>query len=223
MNVNPWRSVNSEPMTKPFKIVHSVLDSEALARVCAEQYGFAEQPDCEFLHRGMNDVYRLRAGTHQYALRAWRANWRSMDDVAYELEFLEFLKGRGLPVAPGIPTMSGASYFVVQAPEGPRALAAFEWVPGVKCAERIDADLAGRLGEILAEIHLAGMDFVPSTTRRTNPASLISDNLPDLGRLVADHPEDVAFYRELAPRLIEDQRLRQHLERDLAFEAGVLG
>ena len=86
VNANPWRSLNSEPMTKPFKIVHSVLDSEALARACAEQYGFSEQPHCEFIHRGMNDVYRLHAGADQYALRAWRANWRSMADVAYELE-----------------------------------------------------------------------------------------------------------------------------------------
>ena len=89
-------------MSEFFRTIHSVLDSEAIARACAEQYGFAEQPNCEFIHRGMNDVYLLRTKEQRYAVRAWRAHWRSMDDVAYELEFLQFLKNEGLPVVPGL-------------------------------------------------------------------------------------------------------------------------
>ena len=190
-------------MTKFFKTIHSVLDHEAVAQACAEQYGLEEPPHCELLHRGMNDVYLLRTRAGQYAVRAWRAHWRTMEDVAYELEFLEFLKKKGLPVAAGIPCLSGNRYFVVNAPEGPRALAAFEWVPGVKFAERLDPDLAGRLGRILADIHLAGMDFRPSKPRRTNPASLIAEQLPYLEQMVMQRPEDLSFYRNLAPRLIE--------------------
>jgi Ser/Thr protein kinase RdoA (MazF antagonist) len=190
-------------MTEYFSTIHSVLDNEALAKACAEQYGFNKLPYCEFFHRGMNDVYLLRTEAKQYAVRAWRANWRSMDDVRFELEFLEFLKDKGLPVVPGIRCRSGASHFVVPAPEGPRAIAAFEWVPGAKFAERADPKLVTRLGETMAEIHLAGIDFSPSKPRRTNPASLIGENLPHLERLIADHPKDLSFYRELAPRLIE--------------------
>ena len=186
-----------------FNTVHSVLDHQAVGQACAEQYGFDEQLHCELLHRGMNDVYLLRRVAKQYAVRAWRANWRTMDDVAYELEYLEFLKGKGLPVAAGIRCLSGARYFVVQAPEGPRALAAFEWVPGVKFADRIDLELAAQLGEILADIHLAGLDFSPSKQRRTNPAWLIRENLPHLERMVANRPDDLSFYRQLSPRLIE--------------------
>jgi Ser/Thr protein kinase RdoA (MazF antagonist) len=190
-------------MNALFKTIHSVLDPAAVAEVCAEQYGFGEVPQCQFIHRGMNDVYRLRAGSTQYALRAWRASWRSMDDVVYELEFLDFLKHRKLPVAAGIRCQSGARYFVVNAPEGPRALAAFEWVPGVKFAERIDVDLAARLGAVLADIHLAGVDFRPSIARRTNPAGLITDNMPYLEQLLSDTPADLDFYSELAPRLVD--------------------
>ena len=190
-------------MTEYFPTIHSVLDNEALARACAEQYGLEEALYCEFFHRGMNDVYLLRAGAKQYAVRAWRANWRSMDDVAFELEFLEFLKSKGLPVVPGIRCRSGAAYFVVPAPEGPRAIAAFEWVPGPKFAQRADAKLVARLGEVMAEIHIAGADFAPSKPRRTNPASMIDENLPHLQRLIADRPEDLSFYRQLAPRLVE--------------------
>jgi Ser/Thr protein kinase RdoA (MazF antagonist) len=190
-------------MNEFFKTSHSVLDHEAVAQACAEQYNFHEQLNCQFFHRGMNDVYVLRVGAHHYAVRAWRANWRTMDDVGYELEFLDFLHAKGLPVAPGIRCASGAPYFVVQAPEGPRALAAFAWVPGVKFADRIDDGLAVRLGAVLAEIHLAGIEFSPSKQRRTNPASLISENLPHLDQLLGDRPEDLSFYLELAPRLVD--------------------
>jgi Ser/Thr protein kinase RdoA (MazF antagonist) len=190
-------------MTEFFNIIHSVLDNEAVAQACAEQYGFDELPYCEFFHRGMNDVYLLRTPSNQYAVRAWRANWRSLNDVDYELEFLEFLKDKGLPVVPAVRCVSDARYFVVQAPEGPRALAAFEWVPGAKFAERIDPDLAARLGGVMADIHLAGAEFLPTKERRTNPPSLIGDNLPHLERLVATCPEDLSFYRKLTPRLIE--------------------
>ena len=190
-------------MTDFFPTTHSVLDNQAVGRACAEQYGFDEQPYCQLFHRGMNDVYVLRTRKEQYAVRAWRINFRSMDDVAYELEYLAFLKSKGMPVAAGTPTTTGASHFVVQAPEGPRALAAFEWVPGVKVSQRIDRDLAVRLGSMMADIHLAGMDFAPSKQRRTNAVSLVADNLPYLERMVANRPDDLAFYRELTPRLIE--------------------
>ncbi len=191
-----------QQMPQVFPTLHSVLDNEAVGQACAQQYGLHKQPYCELFHRGMNDVYRLRVAGKQYAVRAWRANWRSMDDVAYELEFLEFLKNHRLPVAPGIRTVSGASYFVVQAPEGARALAAFEWVPGVKFSDRIDIGLAVRLDQILADIHQAGEAFLPSKPRRTNAPSLMAENLPYLERLVSDRPSDLRFYRELAPRLI---------------------
>jgi len=186
-----------------FKIVHSVLDSEAVGRCCAEHYGLAEQPYCELFYRGMNDVYLLRTRDRQYAVRAWRAHWRTMDDVAYELEFLDFLKQKGLPVVPGNRCVSGAHYFVVEAPEGPRALAAFDWVPGVKFAERLDLDLVAQLGAVLADIHIAGMDFQPSRQRRTNPPELMTEQLPYLERIVARRPDDLNLYRRLAPRLAE--------------------
>ncbi len=197
------QAIAGNQMSEFFPTIHSVLDNEAVAGACAEQYGFSEQPYCELIHRGMNDVYLLRTKEQRYAVRAWRAHWRSMDDVAYELEFLRFLKDEGLPVVPGLPCRSGRHHFVVEAPEGPRALAAFEWVPGEKFVEKLDAKLAARLGATLADIHRVGGGFRPRRARRTNPPELIAAQFPYLERMMMDRSEDLRFYRQLAPRLID--------------------
>ena len=129
-------------MNELFKITHSVLDNNWVGAACAQHYDLEANLYCELLHRGMNDVYMLRTSSTQYAVRAWRANWRTMDDVAYELEYLDFLRDSGIGVAPAIRTKDGRHYFTVEAPEGPRALAVFEWAPGRKFAENMDEDVA---------------------------------------------------------------------------------
>jgi len=186
-----------------FKITHSVLDNNWVGAACAQHYDLEANLYCELLHRGMNDVYMLRTSSTKYAVRAWRANWRTMDDVAYELEYLDFLRDSGIGVAPAIRTKDGHHYFTVEAPEGPRVLAVFEWAPGRKFAEQLDEDMAVRLGEIMANIHDVGANFEPTKMRRTNHVSIIEENLPLVQRMVSDRPGEEEFYSNVVVRLVE--------------------
>ena len=70
---------------------HSIVDHDQLGALIRERYDVGKDTFCELIHRGMNDVYKVRDGNKVTACRVWRTKWRSFDDVAYELGFLEHL------------------------------------------------------------------------------------------------------------------------------------
>jgi Ser/Thr protein kinase RdoA (MazF antagonist) len=182
-------------------ISHSVLDADALARVLAEHYSFDGAPACQLLYRGMNDIYIVHDRARRYALRAWRTGWRSLDNVTYEVEFLDFLASHGFPVSNAIKAKDGSAFFVVAAPEGPRAVAVFMWADGHKLGAEPDGEVAHAIGATFARMHLKGREFQPSVPRITNPATALRDNVAALNRLVFDRPQDQALYSKVAPAL----------------------
>lgn len=178
-----------------------MLDAEALARELGSRYVFDGPPACQLLYRGMNDIYIVHDAARRYALRAWRTGWRSLDNVTYELEFLDFLQSKGLPVSPSIKAKNGAPFLVADAPEGPRALALFTWADGHKLGSAPDVASCRKIGAMFAKLHIVGQEFKPSIPRITNPASAFVKNLPALKKLVFDRPADYDLYARIAPAL----------------------
>ena len=111
-------------------IIHSVLDADAVGECIRERFGFSGLFQCELLTRGMNDVYLVRSGGDRFASRVWRHAFRDEAMVAYELAFLSHLRRAGLPVVSARRTTEGAFHVPVQAPEGERYLALFDWEIG---------------------------------------------------------------------------------------------
>jgi Ser/Thr protein kinase RdoA (MazF antagonist) len=134
-------------------------------------------------------------------VRTWRVAWRSFDDVAFELAVLDYLEGRGIPVAPGIRARDGSAYFTAELPEGPRPIAVFRWAPGHKLGAAPNRRDAERVGEAFADLHLAATGFVPSKPRRTNAPAALRANLPTFLRMVEERPEDAGFYIAATERI----------------------
>ncbi len=193
--------MTTEPATINVPISHSVLDADALAGVLAARYAFDGAPACQLLYRGMNDIYIVHDRTRRYALRAWRTGWRSLDNVTYEVEFLDFLARNGFPVSNTIKAKDGAAFFVAAAPEGPRAVAVFTWADGHKLGSAPDEKVAHAIGATFARLHLKGAEFEASVPRITNPATALRDNLPALKRLVFDRPQDQELYAKVSAAL----------------------
>lgn len=188
-------------MTSLFPVAHSVLDVGALADALAARYAFDGRPVCQLFYRGMNDIYIVHDDKRRYALRAWRANWREVSHVIYETEFLNFLAGQGLPVANTIPARDGSRYFLVDVQEGARPIALFDWADGKKFGAAPREDVARRIGETFAHLHLKSRSFRPSVARLTNPLSDLTDNVPHLMELVFDRPDDQRDYPRIAKNL----------------------
>lgn len=209
MNANPYPDM---------RVVHSIVDHEHLVDLLLERYGIDKSAYCELIHRGMNDIYKVADGGSLRACRVWRTGWRSLTDVAYELEFLEHLHTKGIPVANPLRAKDGSFSFVVQAPEGVRSVALFEWAKGHKFGDQPTEQDAFDIGVLFARMHLAGADFKPRKIRYTNRPSDYLDNLPFLKRLVADRQGDIELYESIAHSLYD--RVVALETRDLPFGPG---
>ncbi len=184
------------------KISHSVLHPDFIAEQMVERYGVTEKPDVFLLYRGMNDVYLVQCKDVKYAARVWRKTYRDVDDVAYELNFLSFLKDKKFPASAAIPLADGRLYFKAETPEGPRAVAVYEWAPGSKFGENLSEETAYKIGVGFAEMHKLGYEWTgPDHKFKTDTAKDFFLTLPALMDFVYDRPDDLRDYPVLAENL----------------------
>lgn len=188
------------------QVSHSVLHPAFIAREVARRYPMKGEITCFLLYRGMNDVYLVEDETTKYALRVWRKTYRDVDDVAYELDFLAYLQDNAFPASVAVPQHDGRLYFKVSSPEGERALAMYDWAPGVKFGERLSNETAFRIGAAMAEMHLHGFKWAGEAHRfSTKTAKDYNICMPALVAFVNDRPEDLRDYPQIAAAL--DRRL----------------
>ena len=182
-------------------VSHSVLQPEFLAREVARRYALGPDVGALLLYRGMNDVYLIKTGSQKFALRVWRKSWRAVDDVEYELKFLDYLRQKQFPASTPLATRDGKLYFKVNSPEGPRAIALYTWAPGKKFGEMLDEKTAARIGALFAQMHLLGLEYSKDHVFDTADAVSFKVNLPALLDFAYDRPEDLRDYPIIAERL----------------------
>jgi Ser/Thr protein kinase RdoA (MazF antagonist) len=188
------------------EVSHSVLHPEFIAAEVARRYPVKGELTCFLLYRGMNDVYLVQDEETKYALRVWRKTYRDVDDVAYELDFLDYLRQQGFPASVGVPQHDGKLYFKVISPEGERAIALYDWAPGVKFGDCLSEETAFKIGAAMARMHLLGDAWAgPDHTFSTETAKDYNICMPALIDFVYDRPDDLRDYPVIAANL--DKRL----------------
>ncbi|MET0239137.1 MAG: phosphotransferase [Sphingobium sp.] len=193
-------------------VAHSVLDARMLAQELAARYDLPEGVRVSLLFRGMNDVYVVTAGGRRWALRVWRGRWRALDEVENELSFLNFLRARDFPASFPVRLSDGSWYFTLDAPEAVRAVALYEWAPGVKVFAQHTPKTAAEVGRLLARMHVLGRDYRPAHVVDLDEGALLHD-LPALIDLVADRPGEGEAYARFAP--LVQAALERMADRDL--------
>ncbi len=133
----------------------------------------------------------------------WRKSWRDVDDVARELEFLEFLRQRNFPASCGVRARDRSLYFKVESPEGTRAVALYDWAPGRKFGDVLDERTAERIGALFAEMHLLGIEYSGNHVFTTDDALNFRVSVPALLDFVYDRPDDLRDYPIIAEGLAE--------------------
>lgn len=183
--------------------IHTILDARPLGVEIQRRWKLAHPFHCELLVRGMNDVYLVKTGDKRYAARVWRANYTARGGNDYEMEFLAFIKARGIPVAPGLPLPEGGYLITVEAPDGPRDVALFEWVEGTLLFSTADPVPAARkVGEFLGKMHVVARDFRHDPPRYGDFAEGIRDKFKFVAEIAAHKPDHVAFWRMCADRIL---------------------
>ncbi|MBE9010922.1 homoserine kinase [Pseudanabaenaceae cyanobacterium LEGE 13415] len=142
-----------------FPVVYSMIDPSAIVSRVLSRYDIGTVKICEFWCRGLSDVYLVETDQASYVLRVAHWGWRSQADIDFELALLDFLHDRGLPIAHPLRTKSGKLSIAIPALEGERYAALFTYAPGAIALGDLSIRQATRLGETLAKIHQAGVNF----------------------------------------------------------------
>lgn len=192
--------------TQPiFPVTHSILSAQALLAEVSSQYACGPFVACTLLKSKLNDTYLLRTEHDRYILRVYRAHWRSLSAIQYELDLLLHLAKKGRGVSFPLARTDGALLGTVYAPEGIRHLALFTYAPGKPFYGEAMLANSRWLGQVIAELHLAAADFT-STHERTplDVESLLDSPLEALRPLLAHRTQDWEYLVHLAAALREN-------------------
>jgi len=220
------------PADGSVRVLMSLVAPDALAPLVEHAYdiGRGGPVICRLLSSNDNDHYLVTAGEAIYALRVYphAKHWlENESDYRFEMDWLDFLHERGLPVAHPIRRTDGDFLGALEAPEGRRYWALFGFAPG---ANALDAEQSVGFGESVARIHVASNDFHSPHHRAHFDLDRIADkpvrqirawfaNLPGNPR-----QEDVAFVAALSDELKEQILAAGFTDRsEQSDEWGVIG
>lgn len=191
----------STPEANQFPVTYSILSSDALMEELPRLYAIQTPVACQLLQSGVNHTYLLTTRDDKWIVRVYRAGWRTLSAVRYELELLSHLAAKGAPVAAPISCKRGELVRSVFAPEGVRYLAMFTYASGtpVSWSEPRDCYMAGR---VAAMVHAASADFSSRRPRfRLDLESLIERPLAVLPSFLAHRPDAWRYLQRFAARL----------------------
>jgi Ser/Thr protein kinase RdoA (MazF antagonist) len=185
-----------------FPTIYSTLSSEALVARVLPYYEIDEVVSCQFWNRGLSDVYIVETLTKRYILRISHCHWRTCADIDFELELLDFLRQRRLPVAYPLRTKQGQLSIELNAPEGHRYAALFTYAPGRVALGDLNPDQSQKLGETVAMIHRAGMEFHSYSHRQPLTLEyLLDDSLETIAPFLDHRSDELTFLQEVSDQI----------------------
>jgi Ser/Thr protein kinase RdoA (MazF antagonist) len=133
-------------------------------------------------------------------LRIYRNNWRSTDEIIFELELLSFLHDKGAPVSYPLLTRSGESSFYIDSPEGKRSAALFHYAKGHAPGNKLSTHESELLGKTVANIHRLSDDFtLPCTRPVLDIPYLLDDSINAIQDFV--NQETLAYLKAIQHKL----------------------
>jgi Ser/Thr protein kinase RdoA (MazF antagonist) len=155
-------AVDSGVATLP--VSYSTFACAGLVEHVLPHYDIGQVQDCQFWQRGLSDVYWVETTRGRYVLRISHQQWRSRQDLEFELDLLEFLHERGVPVAYPLRTQGrgvepGALLLPLAAPEGDRYASLFICAPGRVPVGDLNSAQSQQLGATVAQLHQVAQDF----------------------------------------------------------------
>ncbi|MBV7333454.1 phosphotransferase [Chloroflexi bacterium TSY] len=130
-----------------------------LGKAALNEYGISNGT-LNFITDTENTVFQVRASDRTYALRIHSPDEKPASEVEGELLWLAALRrDTSLEVPEPVQTLGGHFVLEIETPDvpGPRPVVLFHWLPGEilgeSTATKIDIDIMGRLGSIMAQLH----------------------------------------------------------------------
>ncbi len=188
-----------------FPAIYSTLSPQALIEGVLTEYELGAINQCLFWHRGLSDIYLVETDNKPYILKISHHHWRSKSDIQFELEFLDFLHRRNLPVASPLNTRSAQLFVTVRAVEGDRYAALFPYAPGEIPQGDLNLEQSMIMGQTLAKIHQVSLEFDNAIPRQPLDLKyLLDDSLGIITPYLGDRHQDL-FYLSTSITKIKQQ------------------
>ena len=102
------------------EVIYSTIDISLLLPKLLLQYNLSKLISFELIQRGNNDTYRFEVSTGTYILRIYRHQWRSLEEINFEIGSLLYLKNTDLNISYPIQKNNLEYLTLLEAPEGIR-------------------------------------------------------------------------------------------------------
>lgn len=173
-------------------------------------YDLPKINNCEFLTRGLNDSYLITTRRDNYIFRIYRHNWRTENDILFELGFLCHLKEYGQHVATPIKTKDDAWLINIDAPEGIRYGVLFTYAKGQR--PEINEEDCLLMGKSLGLLHNCSDTFKHDNDRSfsLNFDHLLNEPLSVISPIIHNifGEEQVQFLEHTTTNIINELKNR---------------
>lgn len=185
------RFMNSEQHPIDSSYTYSQLAAEPARQFVEAHYKLGARLSCKFFVLGLHDNYLLESDDKKYILRIYRNNWRSKDEIQFELELLAFLGRQNARVADPLLTKDSDLTFYIDSPEGQRAAALFHYANGHAPGNNISPQQSYLLGSAVANIHHLSETFESSYSRPVlDLPFLLDESIAVLGSFIGTEGMD---------------------------------
>lgn len=189
-----------------FPVKSSLLLSQSISTEVLPKFGLKPNSKCEYFTGGFSHTYRVTTDEGViYYLKSYRTNWRTLEDIQYEMDVLNHLKNKNFASTKPVQTISGDYYYPVNAPEGIRHLVLLTVAPGYLISYDHEPEkISKQYGQAVAQMHNALDDFFSSHQRFPLDLDFFTvEPLKTIEPFLEGHSEDWKFIQNFANTLRE--------------------
>ena len=182
-------------------VSYSVTCADALLRNVIPLFQVEQAVKCEFWCQGLNDSYKVSTANKTFLLRIYRYQWRSLEEIQFEIDVLLHLKVNGADIAYPIATEKGDYIVTLATPEGRRHAILTTYIEGheldLSCPES-----APLYGQHMAQLHQRSTHFRSNNNRfKLDVSHLITQPISRIKPFLAHRQCDWVFITGYAQTL----------------------
>lgn len=194
---------------------YSRIACETVLELLSHNYKLPTLTNCQFYTLGLHDNYLIEAEHTTYILRIYRRDWRSPEEIQFELNLLDHLKTRGAEVSAPLTTKTTQLSIQLNCPEGSRSAALFNYAEGIAPGRSLSIQQSHLLGNSVAKFHLIGDTFTTHIQKQTLDTAYLLDKSIQVVKPFIDF-EMQSYLKRLC------QKIKTQLPR-LPDKTGILG
>jgi Ser/Thr protein kinase RdoA (MazF antagonist) len=180
---------------------YSTLSSTDLLKNVISLYQIDNPIKCEFWFRGINDSYKISTQKTNYILRVYRKNWRTLPEINFEIDALNFVHRKGANVSYPIKRIDEEYITKINTPEGTRYAIVTAFAEGEELTYETAQD-AFLYGTKVAQFHTFSEGFKTDHKRfELDTTHLLLEPIKEIKPFLSNRLDDWKFVKDFGENL----------------------